>query len=280
MRIVPHIEASSKREPDVCFEDSEGIIQRLWQLTDTAVIENIINGFSDKQLFIADGHHRYETALSFRDYLREKGVAKDGADGPNYIMMMLVDMDNSGLVVWPTHRILTRLGHFDACDSLKQMSESFFIEEKKAEGSIEKSLMRHKDQHVLGFYAGGQKWYQLTLKEDRANPSLLDSRADAVKDLDVSILHDVILEPIFGIDEEKLRTQANLTYTRSEEEAIAFVKAGKAQCAFFLNPTKVSQIKNVSLANEKMPQKSTYFYPKIITGLAMNKLMDIPDQSL
>lgn len=126
---------------------------------------------------------------------------------------------------------------------------------------------------AYGFYVGNSEWYELTLKDISVMDALLPELSVASRQLDVTVLHSLILEEIFGIDKENMAAQINLTYTKFFEEAISSVDEGKAQCSFVLNSTKVTEIRDVASAGEKMPQKSTYFYPKMITGMVMNKLV-------
>ena len=125
---------------------------------------------------------------------------------------------------------------------------------------------------TFGFYTGGSGWTRLVLRDSAAMKQMLPGKSKALRELDVSVLHTLVLERIMGIDRENMAKQINLTYTRVFNEALSAVREGKAQCSFVLNPTRVEEIRDVASAGEKMPQKSTYFYPKLITGLVMNRL--------
>ena len=221
-------------------------------MTDKDEINAICSDFADKKLYIADGHHRYETALNYRNYCRENGIGDGGED---YVMMMLVDMEHDGLVVLPTHRLVRDLESFDKENAESKLKE-LYDEGKKA----------------FAFYSGDKGYNLLVLRDEKVIEELLPNKSKATQGLDVTVLHTLVLEKIFGIDAENMAKQINLTYTRLFDEAIESVDTGKAQCAFILNPTRVTEIRDVAAAGEKMPQKSTYFYPKLITGLVMNKL--------
>ena len=125
---------------------------------------------------------------------------------------------------------------------------------------------------AFAFYGGGNTWTLLVLKDLGVMKEILPEKSSASQGLDVTVLHSLVLERAFGIDRENMANQKNLTYTRSFEEAVASVQSGESQCAFLLNPTRVTEIRDVAAAGEKMPQKSTYFYPKLITGLVMNRM--------
>ncbi len=256
------------------FTDGDNVTHRLWSISDEAVIGELVKQFAHRKLYIADGHHRYETSLNFRNSLRERGLAKEG-DGCDYIMMMLVDMANPGLVVFPTHRLVRDLPVFDANAVVEGCKEYFDITCQTGVDSIEKKLtdLYNEGKHAFGFYCQGDEWKLMVLKDESVLADLMPEKSKALRELDVSILHTLVLEKIMGIDAENMAKQINLYYTRSFDEALSEVRCGNAQCTFILNPTRVSEISQVATNGEKMPQKSTYFYPKLITGLVMNKLM-------
>ena len=273
---------TSIKTPEIDYTNSEGIGEKLWVLTDEEIILQIQKAFSNKQLFIADGHHRYETALNFRNKIVSQNTKHTGNELYNYVMMTLVDMNDPGLLVFPTHRVLNNLDSFDSKNFLEWASENFHIEKvlnnpvkdktyvsNKIKTSLEKMLSINKS---FVYYDGHENaYYILTLKDIYSLEKILPFKAPAYRNLDVAILHSLILEQYFNINAENMTQQTNLSYTRNIEEALEWVESGTYQCAFFLNPTLISQIKEVSLANEKMPQKSTYFYPKLTTGLVINK---------
>lgn len=273
--ITNAINEISQNKPDISFTAFDGILQNLWIVTDEAAIHTIQDGFADKQLFIADGHHRYETALNYRNKMREEHPECDESALFNYVMMMLVEMDDPGLVVFPTHRMLKDLEYFNEEEALEKLSTQFDIEKTVSTGNIademEQKLASLTEQKAFGFYTGKNYYYTLVLKDLDAMKQAVQGKSEAYMGLDVSILHTLILHKVFGIDMENMANQKNLVYTKQALEAVESVKDGAFQCSFLLNATKVHEIKDVSLANEKMPQKSTYFYPKIITGLVMNK---------
>ncbi len=271
--ITSLIDGMSEGKPEIEFAAKDGVIQRLWKSEDEQINSKVESLFKDKQLFIADGHHRYETALRFRNKLKDDGVIVDENHPANFIMMFLIDMENDGLVVFPTHRMVTDLDSFNTQKALEGMKEYFDVEQVK-ESEIDEKLAKlvNKKANVLVSPEGE---FYLSVMKDSAKEKLSKmnpEKSEAYKGLDVTVLHSLVLENILGIDKENMTKQINLKYTRDKDEAINSVKTGKANCAFIINPTKVAEIKDVALAGEKMPQKSTYFYPKIITGLVMNLL--------
>ena len=235
--ITSRLDKLSSGAPVNELTDSDNVTHRLWTATDKDEIDAVCKAFADKKLYIADGHHRYETALNYRNYCRENNIGDENRD---YVMMMLVDMEHPGLVVLPTHRLVRDLPSFDS---------------KKA----------------FAFYCGDKSYSLMVLRDNNAVSELLPNKSKALQGLDVTVLHTLVLEKIFGIDAENMAKQINLTYVKQFDDAVKSVDSGKAQCAFILNPTRVTEIRDVAAAGEKMPQKSTYFYPKLITGLVMNR---------
>ncbi len=263
------INSVTNKKPDREFTDKSGVTHSLWVCDDEAVIETAINQFASRKLFIADGHHRYETGINYRNYNKEKGSL---TDGQKYIMMMLVDMENEGLVVLPTHRILHGVKDFNLSSLLKKCEGNFNVEAVGNYSKLENKMAvaYNSNKTAIGCYSNGE-YYCLTLKNEVGNINEIDGMDNSLKKLDVTVLHSLILEKYMGIDKENLANQVNLKYTRSAEEGIKDADE-YADCCFLLNPTKISEIAEVAEAGEKMPQKSTYFYPKLITGLVMNSL--------
>ena len=192
-------------------------------------------------------------------------------------MMMLVDMQHDGLVVFPTHRLVRGLEHFEEKDLLEKCGQYFQVIPMDDISQIEANLdaLYRQGKKAFAYYGGGDRWTLLILKDLSVMAELLPEKSAASQGLDVTVLHSLVLERILGIDAENMAQQINLTYTRSFQEAIDSVQKGESQCSFILNPTRVSEIRDVAAAGEKMPQKSTYFYPKLITGMVMNQ-MNLP----
>ncbi len=263
-KIAEIIEEKTKEAPIYRFTDEEEVTHTLWKIECEEKICDIVGALRDKQLFIADGHHRYETALNYRNGLTDPPYGADAS----CVMMTLVDMDDKGLVVFPTHRLIVDR-EVDKGEIESKCGQDFDIKHLPL-CDLEGALAKGEEGHTYALYTGGNDFMLMTLKEEAKHN--IDGRSDAYSDLDVSILHSYVLENALGIDKENMANQVNLRYTRSMDEAIEAVNSGKASAAFLINATKVSQIKAVALAGDKMPQKSTYFYPKLKTGLVMNVL--------
>lgn len=265
--IAKVVNAKTEEAPIHRFTDDEEVTHTLWKIDDEFDIVKIVETLKDKQLFIADGHHRYETALNFRNHCNVSGMIPEGAD-VEHIMMTLVDMDDKGLVVFPTHRLVVDK-EVDR-EEIETLCEKDFNTRVLPLCDLKAALKRGEHGKVFALYNGGNDFLLMEFKEE--SKRIIDNRSEAYSDLDVSVLHSLVLENALGIDKENMANQINLRYTRSMDEAIESVQNGKANAAFLINATKVSQIKAVALAGDKMPQKSTYFYPKLKTGLVMNVL--------
>ena len=268
--IYPQLEKHVQGAPIMEFSSPDGILHQVWKIEDAGEIAKISALFENKKLYIADGHHRYETALNYRNHLREtKGAAEREAD---YVMMTLTHMEHPGLLVFPTHRVVHGLKNFDAEKLLGECAKHFDLQSVPAKdlaGAMEAA--GESGKNVLGIILPGGA-YLLSLRSGQVMKELLKDASQATQALDVSVLHTLVLERMLGIDKENMAEQRNLFYTRSAEEAIAAVADGSANCAFLLNATKVEEIAAVAAAGEKMPQKSTYFYPKLITGHLMARV--------
>lgn len=267
------LQRASECPSDVAFEFG-GIRQRLWIIRDAETASSITRAFSDKKVYIADGHHRYETAVNFKNDLIEKKIVPENGDHPaKYCMMAFADIDDPGLLVLPTHRLIHGISGFDEKEILKTLSDSFDMDDLQDDSETEEALSSAGDRKVFVMVTK-DRCVRLSLRE-AALSGAMPGKGAAYKALDVAVLHSLILEPVFGIDRENMSRQLNLSYTRSRAEAVSGVKSGRYQCAFILNATRVRQIKDVAQSGEKMPQKSTYFYPKLITGLVMNKILEL-----
>ena len=255
-----------KTAPTSAFTDGDDVMHRLWVVSDTAFIEKITALLADKKLYIADGHHRYETALAYK-------AANSGKGSADYVPMMLVNIESDGLVIFPTHRIVRDLERYEQGEIISKCGQYFDITQGLTRNAAETALdlAFKNDEKAFVLYNG--EYTFLKLKNTDIMREFLPDKSKALRELDVSVLHTLVLERIFGIDKENMANQVNLTYTRSTDEAISAVDEKRANCSFLLNACRLHEIGDVVSAGEKMPQKSTYFYPKLTTGLVMNQIV-------
>ena len=248
----------------------DGVTHRLWVVNDRVVLGALCEDFRDRRIYIADGHHRYETALHFRNWRREQGLP-----GGEFILTGLADLHSAGLAVLPIHRLVHGLEHFDEAALLKQCEAYFQVYEMDTPPEyIETNMdaLHRQAKKAFAYYSGGKTWHLLLLKDETLMDRLCPEQSPATRNLNVSLLHKVILEGMLGIGAESLAKQENLTYTRHFSEALASARSGESQCVFFVNPARVKEIREVADAGETLPQKSTWFYPKLLTGLAFHPL--------
>lgn len=262
-------EAKGNRPPDGQVMEPAGVINRLWAVMDQVAIAKVVQLMQGRQIFIADGHHRYETSLNYAKEMVELGHPE-----LNYIMMALVNLYDPGLVVFPTHRLVRNLPNFDLEQLLTGLSHNFYVESLPAETSLDAFIAAMEDSgqavQTFGLYAPGQRYFIFKVKHPEQLDEMVAGHSSAWCNLDVSILHTLVLDKLLGIGSQQRADESNLTYTRDEEEALKSVDSGAYQLAFFMNATKVEEVTEVAIGGEKMPQKSTFFYPKIVTGMVIN----------
>lgn len=259
-----------RSKPDVEAKMDDGQTHRMWVVTDTERIKALLGAVGDKKILIADGHHRYETALN---YLKENSVGgKRPANDMRYVLMYFTNTESEGLSVFATHRVVNHLEALDLGAFFKKLSLGFDVEKLasgsgKRDSATEKkmlALMAKSPVPVFGLYSGGGDYGIIRLKKAPSGGPL--------ERLDVAILHDKILAGILGVKPQTEMADQQIYYGQDVAKCAARVDDGTSELAFFLNPTPIKQMREISLAGLKMPQKSTYFYPKLITGLVINQL--------
>jgi uncharacterized protein (DUF1015 family) len=263
-----------KDAPTLTATDDYGVVNKLWEITDAKAIKAAQASLREAKFYIADGHHRYETALAFRDECRAAADKPDPSAPYEFVMATLVDMSDPGLIVLPTHRTVANLSAFDAPQFREQLAKSFTMESLP---SLEKLLVAMKSgKHLIGM-RDASGFALLRPRDLDALRPLFAKKPPLWHTLDVAILHVGILEALLGIDEARLREESNVTYWREPDKAAARVDTGQAQLAFLLNPTDVQDVKAIADARSRMPQKSTDFYPKLLSGIVINDLR--PDEA-
>lgn len=262
-----------QEEPLFEVQDEDQNLHKVWQLTDSDLIAEIKEKMESKNLYIADGHHRYQTALNYQQECKGKGWQADGVESFNHRLMTFVNMDDPGLKVLPTHRLLYNIKDFEINSLLEKAAEDFSIKEFESKEEMYTYLDQHQEKKVFGFKAAAAETYYVFEFENEAALDQIEGEfSRAYKELDVSILHNIILDRYLGIDKKALAAKSNLDYIRYRDKALEKLEDNKYQAAFILNPTSVKEVKDIADQGEKMPQKSTDFYPKLLTGLVINKL--------
>ena len=279
-RITKVLKKFMRRKPIYEAYDKGTVKHCIWRIDRKPSIAKIAKEMRDKVVFIADGHHRYEAALRFKNELKTQNTKFSEEESYNHIMMYFTALEDKGLLVLPIHRVLRNLIYFDPFRLEGELERFYEVTaykcSKRTASRVRKKLMRDLEkkgagQHVFGMYLGKNRYYLLTLKDEKIVEEMIeDDKPKAWKKLDVNILHFTIIDQILGIAQE---TEDKVMYVKDAEEAVRRVDEEDGQIAFLLNPTKLEEITAIASKLEKMPQKSTYFYPKLLSGLVLNKIV-------
>jgi uncharacterized protein (DUF1015 family) len=272
--------------------DEYGVLHQVWTISDASLINLVRGKMRDKKLIIADGHHRYETALNYRDERRSAtpaslgGIPRERASADPFarssepepapyevVMMTFVNMDSPGLMILPTHRVVHSLSAFSA-DALHSAAKAYFSVEEvdsSVDASRASAILRQAGQVGTALLAvTGSRVF--LLDRPNADPSVFGALSLRQQSLDVVQLHKCLLEGGLGLSEESIRNQQNISYVRDTAEAMERVRSGAANVAFLMNPARMQQVRDVAFGGEVLPQKSTDFYPKLLSGLTIYAL--------
>lgn len=258
-----------KQEAFIEVVDDEKTVHKLWRITDPEVIRNIQQSTLNENMFIADGHHRYEVACAYRDLMRRNSGESSGEEPFNYILSYFTNTDPRGLSILPIHRLLKPERQFTAEQLRLELGKNFDISEVKDKTRFFFLLQKAGfNGHLIGMYRQKRYWL-LRLKNVRILDKLMGDKPKEYRWLDAAILNHLVFKDIFGLDPDNLK---GLTYSQQAGQFIKDADDDPLKTAFFLNPVKIEQIMAVALNGSKMPPKSTYFYPKVLSGLVINKI--------
>jgi uncharacterized protein (DUF1015 family) len=253
---------ATESEPYAATQDEQGTVNRLWRCGDPGAIEQVRAALADRELLIADGHHRYETA---RIYAQEVG----GEGEHSYVLMYLCSLSDPGLTIFPTHRLLVGLDEARR-EALRNVVEESFEVEPVALKQLEPPP---GDSVAFGYLdAFHRRPLRLTLKDQSIADAALPDRSDAYRRLDTAVLEALVLKGALGMSDDDISHLHGLSYSKDGADARAAVEAGRADAAFLVRPTPIEQMRAVAQSGESMPPKSTFFYPKVPTGLVFNPL--------
>lgn len=266
--------AIAGKKPLIEAVDDYGETHKVWAITDPGTIQKLQALVAPRELFIADGHHRFETAVNYKNECLSKGWKPEGNQGFDHRMMALFPMEDPGLVIFPTHRLVKNVDNFSTEKLLAALSKSFEVEPVQSVEDLSKKMENRNSKNVFGMAAVNSPapFYFLKIKDPKVMDTVVPDASEPSRRLDVTVLHKLILENELGIDKAKLEAFTNVEYVRHTEEAMAKLGKGGIQAVFLLNPTDVKNVKDVASVGERMPQKSTDFYPKLLAGLVMMPL--------
>jgi len=291
-RVDEILAEAETRAPETELRDEYGVTHRLWIISHPQRVAAIQKAMQDQKLVIADGHHRYETALAYRNECRSR-AGKNDSDAPfERVMMTFINTHSEGLTILPTHRVASHIHDFTWPAVRRHLEPWFAAEEFPFSNDARKAEARKKflaclvsagSRRAIGVYpadpqksvadgSSGRAYYVLMLRDGVNLAQLLPSVSPLQRELDVVLLHEGILEPALGITPQAVTSEAHLTYEREAIAALGAVDSGRAQISFLLNPCAVDQVMKIATAGEVMPQKSTDFYPKLLSGITMYRI--------
>jgi uncharacterized protein (DUF1015 family) len=274
------LDSATATPPDIEVTDEYGVVHRVWRVSDTSVIASVHKQMRDRKLIIADGHHRYETALTYRNERRTAAETGSGLPTPyDSVMMTFVDMDRRdsgqrGLVILPTHRLVFGLPSFSAARFQEEARKFFNLEEVDAgiDAPRATAILQNAGRAGTALLAVTSSRAFLLHTPKAIGTPLFGKLSLTQQALDVVQLHKCLLEGVLKISEEAIRDEENVTYCREAAEALSQVQSGKVQAAFLMNPAKIEQVRDIAFAGQVLPQKSTDFYPKLLSGLTIYAL--------
>src|SRR5712672_665127 len=277
-------EAESAAPPATELRDEYGVVHRLWMIAEPGRVSAIQNAMADQKLVIADGHHRYETALNYRNERRSQTIHPDRNAPYEFAMMTFINTRSEGLTILPTHRVAAHLHAFSWANVRRHLEPWFTAdafsfssegERGDARAKFLSRLVETRAQRSIGVYplqSAKGAFYVLTLRPGADLAQQLPNVSALQRQLDVVLLHEGILEPALGITPQAVTSEKNLTYEREASAALDAVDSGAAQIAFLLNACDVEQVMRIATAGEVLPQKSTDFYPKLLSGITMYRV--------
>jgi uncharacterized protein (DUF1015 family) len=275
---------SKTGRPDLELRDEYEVLHQVWRVSEPEILALVTDKMQQKKLIIADGHHRYETALNYRNERRAAAAGAGGGDGASshsrsqalsyeFAMMTFINMDSPGLLILPTHRVVHGLSAF-AMKSFRQGAGKYFSVEEvdsSIDASPATSILKEAAHTGTALIAVARDRVFL-LSRPKAPAEVFGGLSFRQQRLDVVQLHKCVLERVLGISEEAIREQTNITYIRDAGEAMNMVREGNSDVAFLMNPARIEQVRDIAFAGEVLPQKSTDFYPKLLSGLTVYAL--------
>ncbi|HTI13351.1 MAG TPA: DUF1015 domain-containing protein [Dictyobacter sp.] len=264
------------QHPEVQIRDEVGEEHILHPVTDEQQLQLIRDFFAERQIYIADGHHRYTTALNYRDEVHQQRQDMDPMDGVNFVMMALIDIDDPGMLVLPTHRLLSDLPTERLQTlTLSHLSEHFTVLEMPATATkeeLQRRLAQAGEQAPSFVVKTAERTLLLSIDDAGQQRMQASGHSDAWNKLDVAIVQKLLFENVLGITEEDVAAGRYIRYSHETEQTLQALQNGEAQAVILLNGIPFQQVRDVAIADDRMPQKSTYLYPKLISGLVINPL--------
>lgn len=270
----------SSKTADIDILDDQGTRHKIWRLTDDQSVEDIQTALARKTIYIADGHHRYETALNYRQWLKETDPQFNDRHPANYVMMSLSSLEDPGMVIFPAHRLIKDVPKQAMASLISKLKDFFNIQSISKNQGVPLALLKadaalaankHRNAFIMCM-KDDRAIHVLVLKDGVMQERYGSQLPEPLLDLDVTVLTRLIMMDLLGFDKARLDDATKISYQTTTQDAADAVMDGKADIAFVLNPTRIEQVQRVAEHGLIMPRKSTYFYPKIISGQVMNTL--------
>jgi uncharacterized protein (DUF1015 family) len=269
-----------RQAPALSIVDDKAHQQRMWCLTEKQITDDLTAFFENKRIYIADGHHRYETALNYRDWVKENTPDFSSDHPANFIMMSLSSMVDAGMIILPAHRLLKALPESSVSALLRRSAECFDLFPISLDRGLDSAMAEFNRvlaskayTNAIGLYLKNPAVFQvMVLKEGVMERFYKNKLEAALRDLDVTVLTQLIMMELMGFDQARLDDETKIAYRTKSMDAVEAVNTGEVEAAFILNPTKIEQVRRVAEKGLIMPRKSTYFYPKVFSGLVFNRL--------
>ncbi len=262
---------TNNSDPVVTVEDEHQVVHQIWELSDGDVQVAIAEGLRNSTFYIADGHHRFRTSQLYLQECEKKGWQAGAVESFDKRMVALFNMENPSLKILPTHRGIRNLIDFDPDDFLSKLEPFFHVQSVSTFKELESSMQGNGI--LIGLIVqDGRNWFLRLRDTVDSSTSFMPDIEGPARQLDVNVLHEGILKPVLGIGQEEVASQEYVDYFRSRKELVDSLKKGQHQLGFLLNPTTLEQVRQISEREEKMPPKSTDFYPKLLTGLVLMKM--------
>lgn len=273
-------ERAGIQSPDMDLVDGKGLRHKLWRIVDPETLNHVSFYLRDQCIYIADGHHRYETALNYRDWVKENTPGFDENHPANFVMMSLSSLKDPGMVIFPAHRLLKNVRAEEMDELMSKAREFFDIRSYSTENGVktvlkefDQALESQSDKNTFGLYMKHKSaLFVMVLKEGVMARMFGDELPEALRVLDVSVLTRLLMMELLGFDQARLDDATQIGYATTSLAAVTAVQEGEADVALILNPTKIEQVQRVSEEGLIMPRKSTYFYPKVVSGQVFNLL--------
>lgn len=273
-------DTAQSRSPDMDLTDDKGSRHTLWRITDADTQSHIQSALQDQSIYIADGHHRYETALNYREWVKANDSQFDSNHPANFVMMSLSSLKDPGMVILPAHRLLKDVSEAEMTAMLSKAETYFKIQSfstrtgmEAALNQLDAALAQNVSRNAIGVCMKNQDaLHILVLKSGVMDRLFGNEMAVPLQDLDVSVLTRLLMMELLGFNQARLDDASKIRYATTSRDAVAAVQAAKADMAFILNHTKIEQVQRVAENGLIMPRKSTYFFPKVISGQVMNLL--------